>query len=306
MNRLGLIGLGDIAKKYQVGLAENSRFQLVSVCDLADKPDMRKLYPDATFYHDYHQMMDLEQLDYVLIATPPKTHYQLAKDGLNHSVNVLVEKPGTLSYEEIDELTALAKSKQLVYDVLFHWLYGNEVQYVQSHLHEFGQIQKVEMHINDPYMESSTLIKKDKIDMEGCWVDSGINILCLLSVFLHVNEIEWVKGTKRYDSLSKQPYQASLVFRTSATLIYANIRWTKVKNYKQTRITTSKGILDINHSLQAVFFNHKLIYDGSGRDRLSTHYLNYFINFNPSVVDTPRILDIHKKFLEFNQLKEAK
>ena len=53
-------------------------------------------------------------VDGVVIATPVRTHYRLAKEALLHGKHVLVEKPLTASVEEAEELVALAKRQQRI------------------------------------------------------------------------------------------------------------------------------------------------------------------------------------------------
>src|SRR5713101_5279970 len=53
-------------------------------------------------------------VDGVVIATPVRTHYQLAKEALLHDKHVLVEKPLTANVAEAEELVALAKERERV------------------------------------------------------------------------------------------------------------------------------------------------------------------------------------------------
>ncbi len=53
-------------------------------------------------------------VDGVVIATPVRTHYQLAKEALLHGKHVLVEKPLTTSVAEAEELIALAEKQQCI------------------------------------------------------------------------------------------------------------------------------------------------------------------------------------------------
>ncbi len=53
-------------------------------------------------------------VDGVVIATPVRTHYQLAKEALLHRKHVLVEKPLTTSVAEAEELVALAEEQQRI------------------------------------------------------------------------------------------------------------------------------------------------------------------------------------------------
>src|SRR6266487_5762029 len=53
-------------------------------------------------------------VDAVIIATPVRTHYQLAKEALLHGKHVLVEKPLTANIAEAEELVALAEQRQCI------------------------------------------------------------------------------------------------------------------------------------------------------------------------------------------------
>ena len=53
-------------------------------------------------------------VDGVVIATPVRTHYQLAKEALLHGKHVLVEKPLTANVMEAEELVALAAEQRRV------------------------------------------------------------------------------------------------------------------------------------------------------------------------------------------------
>ncbi len=53
-------------------------------------------------------------VDGVVIATPVRTHYQLAKEALLHGKHVLVEKPLTADVVEAEELVTLAEKQQRI------------------------------------------------------------------------------------------------------------------------------------------------------------------------------------------------
>src|SRR5258706_341652 len=53
-------------------------------------------------------------VDGVVIATPVRTHYRLAREALLHGKHVLVEKPLTASVEEAEELVALAHEQKRI------------------------------------------------------------------------------------------------------------------------------------------------------------------------------------------------
>lgn len=64
---------------------------------------------------DYRELLD--QVDAVSIAAPTTLHHRIARDFLAAGVNVLVEKPITVTIEEASELVALAQTQNLVLQV---------------------------------------------------------------------------------------------------------------------------------------------------------------------------------------------
>jgi len=70
---------------------------------------MKQLYNEIETTTDYHQIIDSEDIDAVAIATPVRTHAEIARQCLSANKHVLVEKPITSSVKECIELIELAK-----------------------------------------------------------------------------------------------------------------------------------------------------------------------------------------------------
>src|SRR6266480_7374865 len=71
-------------------------------------------------------------VDGVVIATPVRTHYQLAKEALLHGKHVLVEKPLTTSVAEAEELIALAEKNDRVLMVDHTFVYTGAVRKIKE------------------------------------------------------------------------------------------------------------------------------------------------------------------------------
>lgn len=111
---MGMMGCGRIADrfipeaKYVSGLDVNSVYNphLSSAQGFADKHQLGFYTDDEEEFYDH--------VDAVDIATPHGTHYQYAKNALEHGKHVLCEKPITLSRRQAEELYDLAENKGLV------------------------------------------------------------------------------------------------------------------------------------------------------------------------------------------------
>src|SRR6266700_2740879 len=81
-------------------------------------------------------------VDGVVIATPVRTHYQLAKAALLHGKHVLVEKPLTTCVAEAEELVGLAKELKLTLMVGHTFEYSPAVNELRK-LIQNGEMGKV-------------------------------------------------------------------------------------------------------------------------------------------------------------------
>ena len=122
----------------------DSMMELVAICDHnVDKVDNSAALTGAKPYLSLDEMLSSEpDLDCVSICTPNGFHYENAKKVLNAGMNVIVEKPLTLSYKEGVELMELAKSKQKRVFLIHQNRFNPTIQCVKKALDEkaFGKI----------------------------------------------------------------------------------------------------------------------------------------------------------------------
>jgi predicted dehydrogenase len=116
-----IIGLGKMGLSHTAIVGANPNVDLVAVCDTSSLVlDAFKKFSKVKTYSDYSKMFDNEELNFVVIATPTKYHYDMVKAALNHGIHVFCEKPFTLTTAQGDELVQLAEQKGLVNQVGFH------------------------------------------------------------------------------------------------------------------------------------------------------------------------------------------
>jgi scyllo-inositol 2-dehydrogenase (NADP+) len=95
-------------------------FELTAVCDI-DPEAREKAYNRFHFnvYEDYHEMLQKEELDLVVIVTISSQHCKMTCDCLKAGKNVLVTKPWALNVEEAKMMIAVAKESG---KMLLPWL----------------------------------------------------------------------------------------------------------------------------------------------------------------------------------------
>src|SRR5207245_4338048 len=104
--------------------------QLKAICDLDTErlKHIRALYPDIEGMTQPLQFLNGSSLDAVVIATPVKHHYSLAKASLLAGKHTFIEKPMTSSSAECDELIAIAQRNGLILMLDHTFLYSSPVQ----------------------------------------------------------------------------------------------------------------------------------------------------------------------------------
>lgn len=278
MKKTGLIGLGVISKHILYGLNFSKVLKLVSFADIDKKAKERTTDLNCNFYTDYIEMIRKEKLDYVIIATPPGTHYAIIKNCLNESANVIVEKPAVLNLKEWDELVCLANKNQLLFEVIYHWQNGAEVK---KFLKEFDLkgIKKIKISANDPYSADGKTAIADRVRLGGSWIDSGVNILSLLKLFLPFNKYEITKIKNVLCKDSKIPIASKVDLKIDDTDIEIDIDWRNNLNQKITEIEFEDKKVVLHHSNQSIICQNK-VKKCSSIERLHTHYKNYFTKFD--------------------------
>src|SRR5262249_45795015 len=152
MNRptlgIGVIGLGHWGPNHVRVFSQCPGARVV----LATDPDEKRrrhvamLYRDVELVDDPRQVLGCPDVDAVVIATPVRTHVDLARAAFLAGKHVLLEKPMCTSSADARELVALAATRRCVLVHGHVFLYNGGIQYVQrgAARGDFGAIQYVQ------------------------------------------------------------------------------------------------------------------------------------------------------------------
>lgn len=107
--RIGLAGCGYWGRKLLRNFAAAEGCAVVRICDpsAGGRAAAADLCPSAGVGSDFDALL-LPGTDAIVIATPPATHFELARRALQAGKHVLVEKPLTRSLDEAARLVRLA------------------------------------------------------------------------------------------------------------------------------------------------------------------------------------------------------
>jgi predicted dehydrogenase len=103
---------------------------------------MRSLYPEVEGHTDFAHVLNGAGLDAVVIATPVRFHYKMAKASLLAGKHTFIEKPMAASSAECEELNAIAEEKGLVLMVGHTFLYSPAVRKIKE-IVDWGDIGEI-------------------------------------------------------------------------------------------------------------------------------------------------------------------
>lgn len=177
MKQLTVIGLGNMGMKYLRDLATRpfSGWQVSGQTTSPEKVDrLQAEFPGMTVYQSFDEVIANPEVTAVLIATPNRFHFSMAKASLNAGKHVLLEKPAALSISEIQELTDLANKQHLVCDVMFQTRFSPAFQWLKQHLPELGDLQRFHWEVPQYYRPQSYFTEGN---WTGTWEKDGGGIL---------------------------------------------------------------------------------------------------------------------------------
>jgi len=104
--RAALIGCGGKGKDHANTLVKDNLVDLVALCDIRAEAlqTFQKAYGVSALYTDYHEMLEGEKLDLVVISTQAPQHHALTIAAAEHDCHVLCEKPMAVTLQEADEM----------------------------------------------------------------------------------------------------------------------------------------------------------------------------------------------------------
>jgi predicted dehydrogenase len=106
----------------------NCRLKAVSDLDIARVKHLCTLYSDLEGITAPQRLITASNVDAVVIATPVKSHYPLAKASLVAGKHTFIEKPMAMSSQECEELIDIAERNGLVLMVDHTFLYSAPVR----------------------------------------------------------------------------------------------------------------------------------------------------------------------------------
>jgi len=160
---VGVIGVGYLGRFHAQKYAAMAGVQLVGVVDVnADQAARVAAECGCAAFTDYRLL--LREVDAVSIVVPTSNHYAVASDCVDASVDILLEKPMTVTLDEADDLIRRCEEKGLVLQV--------------GHLERFNPaVQAME-----PLLTLPVFIESNRI---STFKNRGVDVDVVLDLMIH-------------------------------------------------------------------------------------------------------------------------
>jgi predicted dehydrogenase len=149
MIRAALIGTGRIARQHLGCLRELPEVAVVGVCDLspAMAESAAERFGIPAWYTDHRRMLDEVRPDVVHVTTPPTSHFPLAMAALDAGAHVVVEKPATVTFAELDTLLGRASERGRFVVEDYNYLFNDATRAILELMAsgDFGAVTHVEV-----------------------------------------------------------------------------------------------------------------------------------------------------------------
>lgn len=201
--RLGLIGIGGMGFFHFNSIQGFPEAVIVSVCDLEQWKINRCTEhknsdgEEIRGYLDYKEMIEKEELDAVIVATPNYLHSEIAVYAMDHGLHAFTEKPDAINVEECTKMKEASERNNKVLMVMRNNRYYNNSEYLKKFI-ETGAA-------GDLYCGRCGWIRRRGIPGKGGWfttkAQSGGGPLIDLGVHM-IDLSMWLMGNPKPVSVS--------------------------------------------------------------------------------------------------------
>ena len=130
----GLIGLGRMGITHLAILNSHPNIAMTAACDTSSFVSRQfQRFSRLSVYEDWRQMIEQENLDFVVISTPTSLHAEPVRVAIDHGLHVFVEKPFTLDVADGERLVHAAEQAGL----------ANQVGYVNRFNRVFQEVRRL-------------------------------------------------------------------------------------------------------------------------------------------------------------------
>lgn len=196
--RVGLLGYGAIGHEHSRAVRHVPGLDLAAVCDTSPqrRAAAQQHAPDVRLHEFADTLLTDDDIDLVVVSTPPSTHAHWAARALEAGKHVVVEKPFAIRTEEADAILASAAAQGLLALVYQNRRFDPDHQAIRRAVHagRLGELFHLEAFVGG-YGHPCNLWHSDADVSGGAFYDWGAHVLDQI-LDLFGDEIEHVTAAE--------------------------------------------------------------------------------------------------------------
>ena len=147
MVKIAVVGVGGWGKNHARALSELDALSAICDADESRAKTFADKY-DVNSHASIDDMLKNEKLDGAIISTPTSTHFTIAKQFMEHRINVLVEKPMAPSSAECEQLRTVARRNNVILTTGYIERFNPAVNEVKNFISQkkYGDVLMLEFH----------------------------------------------------------------------------------------------------------------------------------------------------------------
>jgi predicted dehydrogenase len=158
---VGIVGCGEVANGHVRAWRKVKEAKILAVLDINASlaKNMAEKWGIPNYFTSLSEMGDKLPVNAIDICTPPSTHMPIAVEAMENGVNVVMEKPMTMTVRDAEVIVEAQKKSGLTAGVIHNWLFENTITKATSLIEEgqLGEILSVEVeaiNTKDDFMAS--------------------------------------------------------------------------------------------------------------------------------------------------------
>ena len=132
--RTAIVGAGNVSDfQHFPGIRTDPRAELVAICDPNEQllEQRRQTWGVSDVYSDYRAVVEREDVDAVIVATPNDAHVEIGLAAIAQGKHVMCEKPLGLSGDQVRPLYDAARDAGVVHMTAFTYRFAPAMRYLK-------------------------------------------------------------------------------------------------------------------------------------------------------------------------------
>jgi predicted dehydrogenase len=144
--KLAVVGAGLWGQNHIKAYQDHRGVELAALCDMNESRlnEVADLYDIPNRFTDYRELMAMDGLDGVSIATPDFSHADIAVEAIDNGRHVIVEKPLATTMEDCDRIGEALADNPVKFMVDFHNRWNPAMQEFKNRI-DSGEVGHAEM-----------------------------------------------------------------------------------------------------------------------------------------------------------------